>query len=86
MIFAEFLTYQSLNHLIRPLLQTLDDLTPFFQGRMNFLSPQQRKIVEFLCERRRAVPVSEIVSEPRTVVTLTCPAAARTSVPAGGSA
>ncbi len=59
-IFAQFLTCESLSRLVQPLMQTLDDLTPYYQGRMNFLSPQQRKIVEFLCDRRHAVSVSEI--------------------------
>ena len=59
-IFAQFLTCESLNQLVQPLMQTLDDLTPYYQGRMNYLTPQQRKIVEFLCEQRHAVSVSEI--------------------------
>jgi tetratricopeptide (TPR) repeat protein len=41
-------------------LRTLDDLTPYYQARMSRLSPQQRKIVEFLCDRRGAVPVKQI--------------------------
>ncbi|MCZ6653649.1 MAG: tetratricopeptide repeat protein [Planctomycetota bacterium] len=59
-IFAQFLTCESLNRLVQPLMQTLDDLTPYYQGRMNYLTPQQRKIVEFMCEQRHAVSVSEI--------------------------
>jgi len=59
-IFAQFLTRDSLNQLVQPLMQTLDDLTPYYQGRMNYLTPQQRKIVEFLCEQRRSAAVGEI--------------------------
>lgn len=41
-------------------MRMLDDLTPYYQARMASLSPQQRKIVEFLCDRRHGVPVKEI--------------------------
>ena len=60
MIFAEFLTRDSLDQLVKSFLQTLDELTPYYQARMAWLSPQQRKIIEFLCERRGAVMVKEI--------------------------
>jgi tetratricopeptide (TPR) repeat protein len=60
MIFAEFLTRDSLDQLVKSFLQTLDELTPYYQARMAWLSPQQRKIIEFLCDRRGAVMVKEI--------------------------
>ena len=41
-------------------MQTLDDLTPYYHSRMTYISPQQRKVVEFLCDRRGAVTVGEI--------------------------
>ncbi|MEQ8963628.1 MAG: helix-turn-helix domain-containing protein, partial [Coleofasciculus sp. C2-GNP5-27] len=59
-IFSEFLTRQSLDELVEPFMRMLDDLTPYYQARMAYLSPQQRKIVEFLCDRRHGVPVKEI--------------------------
>jgi tetratricopeptide (TPR) repeat protein len=59
-IFSEFLTRESLDELVEAFMQTLDDLTPYYQARMTYLSPQQRKIIEFLCDRRYAVPVKEI--------------------------
>jgi len=46
MIFAEFLTRDSLDKLVKPFLQTLDELTPYYQARMAWLSPQQRKILD----------------------------------------
>jgi tetratricopeptide (TPR) repeat protein len=61
-IFAEFLTRLSLDELIEPFMQTLDELTPYYQARMQWLSPQQRKIVDFLGDRRHAVTVKEIAS------------------------
>ncbi len=59
-IFFQFLTGESLDQLVTPVMQTLDDVTPYYQARMSFLAPQQRKIVEYLSDVRCAVPVSEI--------------------------
>ena len=59
-IFSEFLTRQSLDELVNPFMRMLDDLTPYYQARMAWLSPQQRKIVEYLCDQRGAIPVKEI--------------------------
>ena len=59
-IFSQFLTRDSLDRLVGPLVSTIDDLTAYYQSRMAHLPPQQRKIVEFLCDRRGAVSVKEI--------------------------
>ncbi len=59
-IFSQFLTRDSLDDLVKPVMQTLDELTPYYQARMQWLSPQQRKIIELLCDRRNAIPVKEI--------------------------
>ena len=59
-IFSQFLTRNSLDELIKPVMQTLDELTPYYQARMQWLSPQQRKIVELLCDKSHALPVKEI--------------------------
>lgn len=60
-IFSEFLTRrESLDELVEAFMRMLDDLTPYYQERMRFLSPQQRKIIDFLCDRRHAVTVKEI--------------------------
>ncbi len=70
-IFSAFLTRQTLDELVGPVLQTLDDLTPYYQARMAHLSPQQRKLVEYLCEQRSAVQVHTIANAnfitPQTV-------------------
>ncbi|KAB8334815.1 tetratricopeptide repeat protein, partial [Scytonema tolypothrichoides VB-61278] len=59
-IFSQFLTRKSLDELVEPFMRMLDDLTPYYQARMSWLSQQQRKIIEFLADRRRAVSVKEI--------------------------
>jgi DNA-binding transcriptional ArsR family regulator len=59
-IFSQFLTPNSLDKLVKPVMQTLDELTPYYQARMQWLSPQQRKIIELLCDKANALPVKEI--------------------------
>jgi tetratricopeptide (TPR) repeat protein len=60
MILSEFLTRDSLDQLVDPFLRMMDDLTPYYQARMEQLSPQQRKIIDLMCGVRGAVPVKEI--------------------------
>lgn len=59
-IFSQFLTREALDELVDAVMKTLDELTPYYQSRMSWVSPQQRKIVAFLCERAGAVPVKDI--------------------------
>jgi tetratricopeptide (TPR) repeat protein len=59
-IFADFLTHQSLEELISPFMSLVDVLTPYYQSRMQYLSPQQRKIVELLCEKKYPLGVKAI--------------------------
>ncbi|MEG4144703.1 tetratricopeptide repeat protein, partial [Microcoleus sp. Pol12B5] len=71
-VFSAFLmTPESLDKLVEPFMAMLDDLTPYYQDRMKYISPQQRKIVDFLCDRGGAAPVKEIAKrcfiEQRTV-------------------
>jgi len=71
LIFSQFLTRESLDALVEPFMQMLDDLTPYYQARMVWLSPLQRKITEFLIENRGAAPVKTIAervfASPQTV-------------------
>ena len=59
-IFSQFLSRESLEELIEPLMRTIDDLTPYYQSRMAWLSPEQRKIIAIICEYRHAVPIKEV--------------------------
>jgi tetratricopeptide (TPR) repeat protein len=59
-ILSEFLTREALDELVDPFLKAMDDLTPYYQARMAQLSSQQRKMIDFLCETRGAVPVKQI--------------------------
>jgi tetratricopeptide (TPR) repeat protein len=59
-IFSHFITRDSLDDLIEPLMRTIDDLTPYYQARMAGLVPEQRKIIAFVCESRHPVAHREI--------------------------
>jgi tetratricopeptide (TPR) repeat protein len=60
-VLSDFITRETLEELARPFERMVDEqLTPYYQERLRWLSPQQRKIVEFLCLRSRPVPVKEI--------------------------
>jgi tetratricopeptide (TPR) repeat protein len=59
-IFADFLTHQSLDELASPFMSLVDVLTPYYQARMQDLSQQQRKIVELLCEKKYPLTVKTI--------------------------
>lgn len=59
-IFSDFLTHQALDELVSPFMSLVDVLTPYYQARMQFLSLQQRKIVELLCDKKQALPVKTI--------------------------
>ena len=61
-IFYEFLTRDKEVDLVEPVLKIIDFLTPYYQSQMKELSPQQRKLLEFLCRFRRAANVKTIAS------------------------
>ncbi|MDB6025089.1 MAG: tetratricopeptide repeat protein, partial [Verrucomicrobiales bacterium] len=48
-ILSEFITRDSVEQLVRPFEEMVDELTPYYQERLRWLAPLQRKIVEFLC-------------------------------------
>jgi tetratricopeptide (TPR) repeat protein len=59
-VLSDFITRDSLDELVGPFEKMLDELTPYYQERMRWLSAQQRQIVEFLCTRAAPCPVKEI--------------------------
>lgn len=62
-IFSQFIQADSLDEFTGPMLKMLDELTPYYQAKMLELSPQQRKLVTFLCRARGAVTVQEIARQ-----------------------
>ncbi len=59
-IFSRLLARESLEELMGPLMQTIDDLTPYYHSRIAALTPEQRKIIEFVCETRHPVQVADV--------------------------
>lgn len=59
-LFYDFLNQSGSEHFVTPLLKTVDALTPYYQSQMVRLSPQQQKIVNFLCEHRKPATVTGI--------------------------
>lgn len=60
-VLSDFITRESLDELVRPFEEMVDEqLTPYYQERLRWVSPQQRKIVELLCFRSHPIPVKEI--------------------------
>jgi len=62
-IIHDFLSRESLDELVRPFMQLMDELTPYYQSRMARLAPLQRGIVDTLRRLKVAVPVKTIARE-----------------------
>ena len=54
-VLSGFMTRESLDQLVVPFKKMADDLTPYYQERLRWISPQQRQIVELLCRERGTV-------------------------------
>ena len=61
-VLSDFLDQESLDDLVGPFMQMVDDLTPYYQDRMRQLPPAQRKIVEYLCLEGMPITVKEIAT------------------------
>lgn len=61
-VLFDFLDKESLADLVEPFMHMVDDLTPYYQGKMQQLPPAQRKIVEFLCFEGTPATVKEVSS------------------------
>ncbi len=59
-VLSGFITRESLDELAGPFEKMADELTPYYQERMRWLTPQQRQIVEYLCSREDTCTPKEI--------------------------
>ena len=59
-VLFDFLNKESLEDLVGPFMDMVDDLTPYYQDRMRQLAPAQRKIVEFLCLEGKPTTIKDI--------------------------
>lgn len=70
-VLSQFITRDSVDALLEPFMKMVDELTPYYQERIRWLPPMQRKIVEYLCMCEDTVPVKEIAKRlfatPQTI-------------------
>lgn len=70
-VLSQFITRDSIDALLEPFMKMVDELTPYYQERVRWLPPLQRKIVEYLCGCEGTVPVKEIAKRlfatPQTI-------------------
>lgn len=70
-VLSQFITGDNIDGLVAPFCKMIDEMTPYYQERIRWLPPQQRKIVEYLCSRERPVPVKELAKRlfatPQTI-------------------
>jgi len=59
-VLSGFITRESLDELSGPFEKMADELTPYYQERMRWLSAQQRQIVEYLCAQEGSCTPKEI--------------------------
>ncbi len=62
-VLSGFITRDSLDELTQPFEKMADELTPYYQERMRWLSPQQRQIVEFLCNQNSPCTPKEMARQ-----------------------
>jgi tetratricopeptide (TPR) repeat protein len=70
-VLSQFITRDSVDALLEPFMKMVDELTPYYQERIRWLPPLQRKIVEYLCTCEGTVPVKDIAKRlfatPQTI-------------------
>ena len=59
-IFYQFLSRESLDQLSEPFLHLVEELTPYYQARMQTLSPQQRTLVDIIRRHESPIAVRDI--------------------------
>ncbi len=59
-LFAGFLTKEILDNLVPAFHKLMDELTPYYQPKMEILPPQEALIIEALCEKPGAMTVKGI--------------------------
>lgn len=59
-VLSRFVTKENIDALVVPFMKMVDELTHYYQERVRWLAPLQRKIVEYLCTCETTMPVKEI--------------------------
>ncbi len=59
-VLSQFINQDSIDALVPPFLKMVDELTPYYQERLRWLPPQQRKIIEQLSNSRTTMTVTQL--------------------------
>jgi len=59
-VLSQFISKDSIDALVQPFLKMVDELTPYYQERLRWLPPQQRKIIELLSANVHTMSVKAI--------------------------
>lgn len=59
-MFYQFLSRESLDQLISPFMKLVDELMPYYQARMQTLSPQQRTLIDIIRRNESPIAVRDI--------------------------
>jgi tetratricopeptide (TPR) repeat protein len=62
-LFFDFLSCESLDDLVEPLMKLMDDLTPYYQSHMKQLSPVQRRLLDTMRRQRGAIKVGDLAKQ-----------------------
>ena len=62
-VLSSFITRDTLDDLVEPFEKMADELTPYYQERLRWLSAQQRQVVELLCSHSSPVSPSEVARQ-----------------------
>jgi len=63
-VLSEFITKDSFENLVGPFEEMVDvRLTPYYQERLRWLSAQQRRLVEVLCQNQAPMTVAELAKK-----------------------
>jgi len=63
LVLSQFITRESIDDLVMPFSKMIDEMTPYYQEKVRWLPPQQRKIVEYLCAQERPTSVKDMARQ-----------------------
>ena len=62
-VLSHFISGDNIDDLVEPFRKMVDELTPYYQERIRWLPPQQRKIIESLCKSDGTLPVKVLAQQ-----------------------
>jgi tetratricopeptide (TPR) repeat protein len=62
-VLSQFISRDTIDDLVKPFIKMVDELTPYYQERVRWLPPLQRKIIELLSASRSTLSVKRIARQ-----------------------